>query len=67
MNKIVQSKGFMIQRKVKLTHKTNFDDERLIFDDERERQPFIISRVQVVTIILWITIAGLLSVINQKK
>ncbi len=67
MNKIVQSNGFIIQRKPKCRHKTNFDDERPLFDDERERQPFIISRVQVVTIILWITIAGLLSVINQEK
>lgn len=67
MNKIVQSNGFITQRKSKCRHKTNFGDERPIFDDEREKQPFVISPVQVVTIILLINIAGLLSTINQKK
>lgn len=67
MNKIVQSNGFIIQRKAKLAHKTNFSDERPFFDDEGERQPFIISPVQVVTIILWTMITKLLSVINHKK
>jgi hypothetical protein len=67
MNKIVQSNGFITQRKSKCRHKANFVDERPIFDDERETQPFIISLVQVVTIILWMIITRLLSVINQKK
>lgn len=67
MNKIVQSNGFIVQRKSKCGHKTNFSDERPIFNDECETQPFIISLVQVVTIILWMIIPMLLSVINQKK
>lgn len=67
MNNIVHSNGFIVQRKTKCTHKTNFDDELLTLNDERQNEPFVISPDMVVTIILSINITALLSVINQEN
>ncbi len=67
MNNIVHSNGFIIQRKTKCTHKTNFDDELLVLNGERQNEQFVISPSTVVIIILLIIRTSLLSVINRKK
>ncbi|MEJ7559906.1 MAG: outer membrane beta-barrel protein [Pedobacter sp.] len=67
MNNIVHSNGFIVQRKTKCTHKTNFDDELPFLDDERQNELFVISPRQVVTIIFLTTTSRILSLIYQKK